>query len=153
MIVVGPQGRRALKEGTFPPGEEGAYLAKLMEGGFGLPESRIYVTPAVKCCAEAEGAAGQKALLCCGHLTRRQAELVRPRAVVAMGTHAARSLLRSALSLGLLRCRPRPALTAGEWRAQVWITYGIAHVAASDELKHAAWEDLRRLKKALGPLE
>jgi uracil-DNA glycosylase family 4 len=148
MFVVAPQGKAAVKEGAFPAGKEGALLSKMIAGGFKLEESELFVTPAVKCAVDLKGPLPRRARVCCGYITARQAELLAPRAVVAMGPDAARVMSRTDKPLGLLRGRLRK-LAAGQWKAWLWTTYGLDRMCAKQGVKEDAWDDLAALAQWL----
>jgi uracil-DNA glycosylase family 4 len=145
MFVVGPQGRAAVREGAFPPGKEGELLSALIERGFKVDAGRVYVTPAVKCAADFAGAVSARARQCCGYIARRQAELLAPGAVVALGEDAGRVMAGRDLPVGILRRLKRLELPSGKGKAPLWITYGLDHMLAADAVKTEAWNDLRPL--------
>lgn len=100
-------------------------------------EATAFVTPVVKC-RPPRGRPPQVAELdACEAVLARQAELLRPRLVLAMGLQAARRLTGSTEPLGRLRGRVHL------WRdLPVVVTYHPAYLLRSPADKAGAWDDL-----------
>ncbi len=103
----------------------------------GGDDATAFVTPIVKC-RPPRGRAPQPAELdACAAVLARQAELLRPRLVLAMGLQAARRLTGLAEPLGRLRGRVH------EWRGlPLVVTYHPAYLLRSPADKAGAWDDL-----------
>jgi len=103
-----------------------------------------FVTPIVKC-RPPRGRAPQPAELdACEAVLARQAELLQPRLVLAMGLHAARRLTGLAEPLGRLRGRVH------QWHGlPVVVTYPPAYLLRTPADKAGAWDDLRLALAAL----
>lgn len=97
-----------------------------------------FVTPIVKC-RPPRGRPPQPAELdACEAVLARQAQLLRPRLVLAMGLQAARRLTGSGDPLGRLRGRVH------RWNdLSVVVTYHPAYLLRSPADKGGAWDDLR----------
>lgn len=97
-----------------------------------------FVTPIVKCRPPRGRAAQPAELAACEAVLARQAELLQPRVVLAMGLQAARRLTGLAEPLGRLRGQVH------RWRGlPVIVTYAPAYLLRSPADKAGAWDDLR----------
>jgi len=105
-----------------------------------------FVTPLVKC-RPPRGRAPQPAELdACAAVLARQAELLRPRLVLAMGERAARRLTGLAEPLGRLRGR------AHQWRGlPLVVTFHPAYLLRSPADKAGAWDDLCLARRTATP--
>jgi DNA polymerase len=75
----------------------------------------------------------------------RQIELVRPRAILAVGRVAAQNLLETSQGIGQLRGRP------AVWQGLPFLaTYHPSAVLRDESLKRPVWEDLKKLKTLTG---
>ncbi|KQV53502.1 hypothetical protein ASC95_12280 [Pelomonas sp. Root1217] len=100
-------------------------------------EATAFVTPIVKCRPPRGRAPQPGELDACEAVLARQAELLRPRVVLAMGLQAARRLTGLTEPLGRLRGRVH------RWRdLPVIVTYHPAYLLRSPADKAGAWDDL-----------
>ncbi|HET7586286.1 MAG TPA: uracil-DNA glycosylase [Gemmatimonadaceae bacterium] len=74
----------------------------------------------------------------------RQIELIRPRVIIAFGTFAAQTLLRSKLSIGKLRGAVHRA-----YGASVIVTYHPAALLRNPAWKRPTWEDVQAARRLL----
>lgn len=109
-------------------------------------DATAFVTPIVKC-RPPRGRAPQPAELdACEAVLARQAELLRPRVLLAMGLQAARRLTGLAEPLGKLRGRVHA------WRdLPVVVTYHPAYLLRSPADKAGAWDDLCLARRTAKP--
>lgn len=130
-------------------GEAGRLLDRMLAAA---GQSRVgegptaFVTPIVKC-RPPRGRAPQPAELdACEAVLARQAELLQPRLVLAMGLQAARRLTGLAEPLGRLRGRVH------RWRdLPVVVTYHPAYLLRSPADKAGAWDDLCLARMTVQP--
>jgi uracil-DNA glycosylase family 4 len=154
VFIVGRQGKAAGRSGAYPPAQEAEFLVTMLEKGFRISEEDCYLTPAFKCAGPPPatglpGFAKDWATECCGHILKRQLELLRPRAVAALGTDAAGVATGLRVPVGIHRLMGRPVISAGPWSAGLWVTYGLDGMLASPAVKIEAWKDLRSLSAFL----
>lgn len=130
--------------GGDPPGDAGRLLDRMLlaagQRRAGRPEGEAptaFVTPIVKCRPPRGRAPLPAELDACEAALARQAELLQPRVVLAMGLQAARRLTGLAEPLGKLRGRVH------QWRGlSVVVTYHPAYLLRSPADKAGAWDDL-----------
>jgi uracil-DNA glycosylase family 4 len=146
MVVLGPQGRKASKDGRYPTGREGELLATILASGFGMNVEDAYVAPAVKCSPAETASVTRNVRISCGHIIRAQARLLSPKAIVAFGENAARMMTGKDTRLGILRgmkLDPFPLANGGT--APLYVTYGLETMIASKTVRTDGWKDLKPL--------
>ncbi len=123
------------------------YLQKWLEA---IQISAIcYLTNLVKCRTPGGRAAWPEELKsCAGHL-QQQLRFFQPKAILALGSSAARSLSRQRCCLDTLRSQELfYPLEGGQ--IPLFATYSVAEVLQNpDELRAPVWRDLKRLRAAL----
>lgn len=103
------------------------------------PAQRVYVTQALRCLPAPGDHPGRAEWDACEKYLVRQAALLQPRVLLAMGRFAAQALLRSSEPLGRLRGRVH------RWQGlPLVVTYHPAFLLRNPDFKAAAWEDLVR---------
>lgn len=130
--------------GGDPPGDAGRLLDRMLLAAGQRRTARsegeaptAFVTPIVKCRPPRGRAPLPAELDACEAALARQAELLQPRVVLAMGLQAARRLTGLAEPLGRLRGRVH------RWRGlPVVVTYHPAYLLRSPADKAGAWDDL-----------
>jgi len=105
--------------------------------GTGDPARQPWITHAVKCRPPGDRAPEAAEVASCVPFLRREAELVRPRVVLALGRIAAQALLGRDEPLG--RLRGTVHRTAG---LAVVVTHEPAFLLRQPQLKAEAWDDL-----------
>lgn len=91
-------------------------------------------------------------IVACLPFLQRQVELIRPQVIVALGAHAARTLLNVNLSIGLLRGRFHPYPLSDGTTVKVMPTFHPAYLLRSMTRENRAkvWEDMKAVLTELG---
>ena len=110
----------------------------------GVPRDTVYIANIVKCRPPNNRDPRPEEVASCAGWLARQIELVRPRAILAVGRVAAQNLLSSSLSLGRLRGRVH---SYGSPPLPVVVTYHPAYLLRSPHDKGKTWQDLKRLRE------
>ena len=150
---VGPQPAPFMVIGEGPGAQEDARgepfvgragrLLNSMFFALGVPRDAVYIANIVKCRPPNNRDPRPDEVASCAGWLRRQIELVRPRAILAVGRVAAQNLLSSTLSLGRLRGSVHHY---GSPPLPVVVTYHPAYLLRSPHDKGKAWQDLKRLR-------
>ncbi|WGK68859.1 uracil-DNA glycosylase [Candidatus Haliotispira prima] len=124
------------------------YLSKWLEA-IRMSES-YYLTNLVKCRTPGNRAAWPEEIKSCTSHLKQQLQLFRPKAILALGSSAARSLSRQRSDLNTLRSRELYYEFADR-QVPLFVTYSVAEVLQNpNELRAPVWEDLKRLRAFLG---
>ncbi len=143
MLVGEAPGREEDLEGRPFVGAAGKLLDKML-AAIGLKREELYITNVVKCRPPGNRTPEREEIEACRPYLARQVRLVKPRAILALGSVAARSLLLSDEPLSRLRGR------AHELEGiPVVPTYHPAYLLRNPAAKRAAWEDLKLFKSLL----
>lgn len=153
-IGEGP-GAREDQTGRPFVGRAGELLTRIIERGMGIPRSDVYIANIVKCRPTID----QKMLrdrppdpdeveACCPYLLA-QIEIIRPSAIVALGSPSARFLLKT--STGITKLRG----TWGEFQGiPVMPTFHPSYVlrngGETSPLRREVWEDIKSVMARLG---
>ena len=156
MFGVGPQPAPFMVIGEGPGAQEDAQgepfvgragrLLNSMLFAFGAPRDEVYIANIVKCRPPNNRDPRPEEVASCAPWLRRQIELVRPTAILAVGRVAAQNLLSSTLSLGRLRGGNH---TYGSPPVPVVVTYHPAYLLRSPHEKGKVWQDLKRLRSLI----
>lgn len=125
-------------------GRAGQLLTDIIVKGMKLNRSDVYICNVLKCRPpENRDPTTEEKRLCEEHLVR-QLELVKPKVIVALGRHAANTLLRSDESTSRLR---------GKWHfyhgIPLRVTYHPAYLLRKPEEKAKTWEDIKHVIRLL----
>jgi uracil-DNA glycosylase len=141
-IGEGP-GAEEDRQGLPFVGPAGELLGKVIEA-IGLTRDRVYIANIVKCRPPGNRDPLPDEVAACRGYLERQIDLVRPRAIVALGRVAAQTLLESELPLSRLR---------GRWHSvrgvAVRATYHPAALLRNASWKRPTWEDMKLVKARL----
>ena len=151
LLVIGEApGADEDRQGEPFVGRAGQLLnAMLLAMGFRRQE--VFIANVVKCRPPNNRDPKAEEVLQCEPYLLRQIELVRPRAILAVGRISAQHLLKTEITVGRLRGRVH---AFGEDRIPLVVTYHPAYLLRSPEQKAKAWEDLQRVLSLLhGPLQ
>lgn len=116
-------------------------LLNAMLFALGLKRDEVYIANVLKCRPPNNRDPLPQEVACCEPFLLRQIELLQPRVIVALGRHAAHSLLKSDLPLGRLRAN----LHAYHGIPLV-ATYHPAYLLRTPGDKRKTWEDLCRAR-------
>jgi DNA polymerase len=113
-------------------------LLNAMIAAVGLKREEVYIANVLKCRPPGNRDPQPQEVACCEPFLVRQIELIRPRLIVALGRHAAHSLLKTEVALAKLRGQ---RLTYHD--TPLIVTYHPAYLLRSPADKRKAWQDLR----------
>lgn len=113
-------------------------LLNAMIAAVGLKREEVYIANVLKCRPPGNRDPQPQEVACCEPFLVRQIELIRPRLIVALGRHAAHSLLKTELALAKLRGQ-----RLSYHDTPLIVTYHPAYLLRSPADKRKAWQDLR----------
>jgi DNA polymerase len=118
-------------------GRAGQLLTKIIEA-MGLRREDVYIANVIKCRPPGNRNPEPDEIATCEPFLLRQIDMVRPRAIVALGAFAVRALLRVDAPISRLRGR------AYEYRgAKLVPTFHPAFLLRSPQYKRETWEDMK----------
>ena len=126
-------------------GRAGQLLNAMIEA-LGLQRAEVYIANVLKCRPPGNRDPQPQEVECCEPYLVRQIEMIRPRLIVALGRHAAHSLLKTDAPLARLRAQ-RLAYRG----TPLVVTFHPAYLLRNPADKRRAWEDLclaRRIVEA-----
>lgn len=159
----GNAGARIMFVGEAPGGDEdaqgrpfvgraGQLLDKII-AACGLERGDVYIGNILKCRPpENRDPRADEIIACLPHL-QRQIELIQPEIIVALGAHAARTLLDTTESIGQLRGRFHEYFAGlGQVPVKLMATYHPAFLlrSYSPENRRRVWEDMQKVLTELG---
>jgi uracil-DNA glycosylase len=124
-------------------GRAGQLLTKIIEA-IGLKREDVYIANVIKCRPPGNRNPEPDEVATCEPFLLRQIDIVRPRVIVALGTHAAHALLK--VDTPISRLRGRVHLFRD---AQLVPTFHPAFLLRSPERKRDVWEDMKRVRALL----
>ena len=143
MFVGEAPGRDEDIQGEPFVGRAGQLLTKIIEA-IGLERQDVYIANVIKCRPPENRNPEPDEVASCEPFLFRQIDAIKPRVIVALGTFAAQSLLKTNLSISRLRGRPH------EYRgAQLIATFHPAFLLRSPERKRDTWEDMKKVRALL----
>jgi DNA polymerase len=126
-------------------GRAGQLLTDIIERGMGLKRSDVYICNVIKCRPPDNRNPEPDEVAACEPFLMRQIDLVRPRAIVALGTFAVQALLKVKTPIGRLR---------GNWHevrgVKLMPTFHPAYLLRSPGEKRWVWQDIQEVMKVLG---
>ena len=133
-------------------GRAGQLLDKIIKG-MGLKREDVYICNVLKCRPPDNRDPKPDEIISCLPYLQRQLELIRPKIIVALGAHAARSLLNNNKSIGQLRGQFHeyyPGLGAPP--IKLMATFHPAYLLRnySDDNRAKVWEDMKKVLAELG---
>jgi len=145
-VGEGP-GQEEDRQGIPFVGRAGQLLTQMIEKGMGIPRDDVYICNVVKCRPPNNRDPLPEEVASCETYLTRQLDIIRPKAIVALGKFAAQTLLKSTTAISRLR---------GNWHEYHGIplmpTFHPSYLLRqeSKDLKRQAWEDLIQVLKLLG---
>jgi DNA polymerase len=119
-------------------------LLNLMLQAIGLRREEVFICNVLKCRPPNNRDPRPEEVERCEPYLVRQIELVRPRLIVALGRHAAHSLLKTDLPLNRLRGQ-----RLSYHGTPLVVTYHPAYLLRNPADKRKAWEDLKRARRII----
>jgi uracil-DNA glycosylase family 4 len=128
-------------------GRAGQLLTKIIEA-MGLTRDDVYIANVIKCRPPQNRNPEQDEVDTCEPFLFRQIDIIKPKVIVALGTFAARTLLRTLDPISRLRGR------VFEYRgAKLMPTFHPAYLLRNPSSKREVWEDMKQVKKLLATTE
>jgi len=126
-------------------GRAGQLLTDIIERGMGLRRSDVYICNVIKCRPPDNRNPEPDEVAACEPFLMRQIDLVRPRAIVGLGTFAVQALLKVKTPISRLR---------GVWQEvrgiRMMPTFHPAYLLRSPAEKRVVWQDIQEVMKLLG---
>ena len=128
-------------------GRAGQLLDKIIKA-MGLERSDVYICNIIKCRPPENRDPKPEEIISCMPYLQRQLELINPKIIVALGAHAARSLLNNNKPIGQLRGQFHeyyPCL--GRLAIKLMATFHPAYLLRnySDDNRAKVWEDMKKV--------
>jgi uracil-DNA glycosylase family 4 len=114
----------------------------------GLKREEVYIANVLKCRPPGNRDPQPEEVAQCEPYLIRQIELIRPQLIVALGRHAAHSLLKTEVSLAKLRGQK-----LSYHGTPLFVTYHPAYLLRNPADKRKVWDDLCRAKAAMMKVE
>jgi uracil-DNA glycosylase family 4 len=125
-------------------GKAGQLLTDIIVKGMQMRREDVYICNVLKCRPPNNRTPNPEEMGLCEPYLIRQLELIRPRVICALGSVAARCLLRTEESVGRLR---------GHWHhyqgIPLRVTYHPAYLLRTPADKRKTWEDIQEIMKFL----
>ena len=124
-------------------GRAGQLLTKIIEA-IGLSRDDVYIANVIKCRPPENRNPEQDEVETCEPFLFQQIDIIKPKVIVALGTFAARALLRTLDPISRLRGR------VYEYRgAKLMPTFHPAYLLRNPASKREVWEDMKRVRALL----
>jgi DNA polymerase len=119
-------------------------LLNAMLAALDLKREQVYIANVIKCRPPNNRDPQADEVGHCEKYLIRQIELIQPKLIVALGRHAAHSLLKTDLALARLRGQ-----SLSYQNISLVVTYHPAYLLRTPSDKRKAWEDLRRARSII----
>jgi DNA polymerase len=125
-------------------GRAGQLLTKIIEA-IDLKREDVYIANVIKCRPPNNRNPEPDEVAQCEPFLFRQIDAIRPKVIVALGTHAAHALLKTDAPISRLRGRPHDFRNG----AVLVPTFHPAYLLRSPERKRDVWEDMKKVRELL----
>jgi DNA polymerase len=143
MFVGEAPGRDEDIQGVPFVGRAGQKLTQIIEA-IGLKREDVYIANVIKCRPPENRNPEPDEVASCEQFLFRQIDVIKPKVIVALGTFAARSLLKSDAPISRLRGR------VYEYRgAKLIPTFHPAYLLRNPSCRREVWEDIKKAKAIL----
>jgi uracil-DNA glycosylase family 4 len=151
MFVGEAPGTDEDRQGRPFVGAAGKFLDKIISA-CGLRREDVFIANVLKCHPPHDRDPRPEEIVACLPFLQRQVELIRPQVIVALGAHAARTLLNVNLSIGQLRGHFHPYPLSDGTTVKVMPTFHPAYLLRSMTRENRAkvWEDMKAVLTELG---
>ncbi|MBF6568356.1 MAG: uracil-DNA glycosylase [Candidatus Binataceae bacterium] len=126
-------------------GRAGQLLTDIIERGMGLTRAEVYICNVIKCRPPENRNPEPDEVAACEPFLLRQIDLVRPRAIVGLGSFAVQALLKLKTPISKLR---------GNWHEvrgiKMMPTFHPAYLLRNPSEKRAVWADIQEVMRLLG---
>jgi uracil-DNA glycosylase family 4 len=133
-------------------GRAGQLLDKII-AAMGLRRSDVFICNVLKCRPPDNRDPRPEEIVSCIPFLEKQLEIIKPEIIVALGAHAARTLLKSNAPIGQLRGKFLSYYTpSGYGPIKLMATYHPAYLLRnySDDNRRRVWEDMQKVLRELG---
>lgn len=133
-------------------GRAGQLLDKII-AAMGLKRSDVFICNVLKCRPPDNRDPRPEEIISCMPYLQTQIELINPEIIVALGAHAARSLLNNNMPIGQLRGQFHEYYTGiGRPSIKLMATYHPAYLLRnySDDNRKRVWDDMKKVLAELG---
>jgi len=133
-------------------GRAGKLLDKVIEA-CGLKRSDVFIANILKCRPPENRDPRPEEIISCLPYLQRQIEIIDPEIIVALGAHAARTLLNTNKAIGQIRGQFHEYYAGlGRPPIKVMVTYHTAYLLRnySPENRRKVWEDMKKVLAELG---
>ena len=133
-------------------GRAGQLLDRVIEA-CGLKRSDVFIGNILKCRPPENRDPRAEEIISCLPYLQRQIEIIEPQVIVALGAHAARTLLNTTKSIGELRGQFHEYYAGiGRPSIKLMATYHTAYLLRnySQENRRRVWEDMKKVLAELG---
>jgi DNA polymerase len=146
LLVVGEApGADEDEQGEPFVGRAGQLLNAMLRA-IGLRREQVYIANILKCRPPGNRDPKSEEQATCTPFLSRQIDLLKPRAILALGRISAQWLLQSDLPVGRLRGQPK---SLAPWDVPLIVSYHPAYLLRSPAAKAKAWQDLLLIKDLL----
>ena len=125
-------------------GRAGQLLTKIIQS-IGLERADVYIANVIKCRPPGNRNPEPDEVATCRPFLFRQIDTIRPRVIVALGTHAAHALLEVETPISRLRGQVHPFRHG----ASLVPTFHPAYLLRSPDRKRDVWEDMKKVRDLL----
>lgn len=126
-------------------GRAGQLLTDIIERGMGMTRAEVYICNVIKCRPPENRNPEPDEVAACEPFLFRQIDLVRPRAIIGLGTFAVQALLKVKTPISKLR---------GNWQevrgVKLMPTFHPAYLLRNPADKRLVWADIQEVMKLLG---
>ena len=132
------------RQGTPFVGRAGQLLTDIIVKGMRLRREDVYICNVIKCRPPGNRNPAPEEVAACEPYLIEQLKLIQPEAICALGSYAARSLLKTEASVGSLR---------GQWHdyqgIPLRVTYHPSYLLRNPADKRKAWDDIKAVMERL----
>ncbi|MDA1307113.1 MAG: uracil-DNA glycosylase [Acidobacteria bacterium] len=147
MFVGEAPGADEDEQGVPFVGRAGQLLTKIIEA-IDLRREDVYIANVIKCRPPANRNPEPDEIATCEPFLFRQIDVIKPKVIVALGTHAAHTLLRTDVPISQMRGKQY------EYRGAILIpTFHPAYLLRSPDRKRDVWDDMKLVKSLLTTTE
>lgn len=133
-------------------GRSGQLLDKII-AAMGLQRQEVFICNILKCRPPDNRDPKPDEIVSCIHFLEKQLEIIKPEIIVALGAHAAKTLLKSNDPIGQLRGKFLSYYTtSGYGPIKLMPTYHPSYLLRnySDDNRRRVWEDMQKVMRELG---
>jgi len=146
MFIGEAPGRDEDLQGLPFVGRAGQLLTKIIES-IGLTRKQVFIANVLKCRPPGNRAPQPEEVLNCAPFLQKQIELIQPKIICALGSHAAQALLKTGEPISKLRGKFMDY--PGNFTVKVICTFHPAYLLRNPSAKKEVWIDMKKIKREL----